>query len=550
MTPEQQRAIAIAKARKAKAMATQPTFMDQVGAVGRSALTQGNLFMGGPFSDEAVLAPLATVGTTAARAFAGQGISTDQIASDYSSNLANINKSLQNDRNTAPIGTFAGELGGNIVTGGALGTTGAGQGLANLYSNSGLLGKTAISGALGAGSTGLYSLGASEGSIPERIQKTGLDQASLSNPMAFGGLVGGAIPVAGAGLNVAKKAVTAPFVPKIADDLKPLVQRAVDFDIPLRADQVAPTKVRNTVQKVSQALPFSGADAFEGLQRNKYNQALARSLGVDDLSFEGYQKARNEVSNAYANVLKGREINLGESLINKIDDFSEEASKNVSPQTFGIIKNSIDEIKGAASDGVVSGDKINDLRAVLLKRSKNAEGAAREYIGDLVEYIDDAVETGIGPDGAKALQETRRKYRNLKTIEGLMEKSVTGEVNPTDVLQRVASSKYIKASTKKVGEDDLVDLARIGKLLAKKGGSDTFEKSAYTAGLIGTGAGGYANLPITAGTILGNRLVQQGILSNQKLIKAGLGKSSKSSVFLSPSKRLALAAALAQSQEK
>jgi len=60
-------------------------------------------------------------------------------------------------------------------------------------------------------------------------------------------------------------------------------------------------------------------------------------------------------------------------------------------------------------------------------------------------------------------------------------------------LNRVASSKYIKASRASTGKDDLIDLARIGKqFLPKKGGSDTFQKAA-----LGTGASGLGYLALT-----------------------------------------------------
>jgi hypothetical protein len=95
-------------------------------------------------------------------------------------------------------------------------------------------------------------------------------------------------------------------------------------------------------------------------------------------------------------------------------------------------------------------------------------------------------------------------------------------------MNRVASSKYINAATKEVGQDPLVDLARIGKeFLPKKGGSDTFQKMRgfdATKNIL-TGAAAFSDLGSTVGALTGNRLYQTGYNQSQNLLNRGLQKT-------------------------
>ena len=133
--------------------------------------------------------------------------------------------------------------------------------------------------------------------------------------------------------------------------------------------------------------------------------------------------------------------------------------------------------------------------------------------------VDDVVADELPEGASNKLQTLRKNWRNFKTIEPLLEK---GEINPTQLINRVAASKYIKASRSKIGDDELVDLARIGKeLMPKLGGSDTFQKSALAGGSIVGGAGLVTNPLATLTTAVAVPAANRGLqktVSNQKLI--------------------------------
>lgn len=177
----------------------------------------------------------------------------------------------------------------------------------------------------------------------------------------------------------------------------------------------------------------------------------------------------------------------------------------------------------------------------------------------MVDVIDNIAERNLTDEAAATLTQARYEWRNFKTIEPLLEKSVDGNINPTDLLQRVASSKYIKASRAETGQDNLVDLARIGKrFLPKLGGSDTAQKAALmvaakrgatvAGGTIGLGGltavnplAALSGAALSGAVMAGNRGMQK-VNQSKTLVDLAVKNSGKAAkqVSVQPSRKLTL----------
>jgi hypothetical protein len=313
-----------------------------------------------------------------------------------------------------------------------------------------------------------------------------------------------AIPLVGAAASGTLNAV----LPKIEGKTAALAQRAKDFGIDLRLDQVSPTRARKTIQKVSQELPFSGVDASESAQRQQFTQAVAKTIGQDaqDLSPETINKFLDDTSAKYNSILKDQMIYIGKESKEKLDKLSSEASKTLTKDLADVVDKNINELISNTTDAQsIRGEVVSNFRSQLTQRIKNADPGVKKYLGDIIEAIDGMVEETL-PNKANDLKQVRREWRNFKTIEPLLEKSTDGTINPTELLNRVKANPYIKASRSSLGQDDLVDLARIGKqFLAKSGGSDTVQKGILTGGIGGLGVTALNNplLAISAGVKAG-----------------------------------------------
>lgn len=459
----------------------------------------------------------------------GAGIASVATDEDFSSLLAEAKKGTTARQKRQIEQNPATAIGANILgavgTGAAAAGTKGGQLITSLITRGAIPARVATSIATGATAGAIAGAGGAEPG--ERL-------AGAEAGAKFGAVTGAALPAVTGAVSAAGRAL----VPKIDEATKALANRAKEFGIPLRVDQIDPTKFRKTVQKVGQEIPFSGDEAFTTLQRKAFTKAVAKTIGqeTEDLSPAVIQKFRTDVGKKFDVILEGKDISIPENTVQRLTAIKEEARNSIETGLADVVDKNVDlvleqiQAKGVAT-GILdvagqpitkaakqlTGEKLASIRSETLKRATKAQGGAREFVSDIVDAIDDVASQNISGAEAKTLEEARRQWRNFKTIQPLLEKSVDGQINPVQLLNRVASSKFISASSKVTGEDELVDLARIGKqFLPMAGGSDTFQKSALGAvatGLVGIGK---------AGALVGGVRGAQAINRSQRLVNKAL----------------------------
>lgn len=426
-------------------------------------------------------------------------------------------------RQDSPVASLAGDITGAVLTGGAAAGTKAGTSLAASLRTGNPL--TRIAKGLGAGAISGAAYGAGSAESGDRLR--GAVKGGI-----VGGITGGAVPAIGAAVSGIKSTVA----PKIEKPIADLAQRAKEFGIPLRLDQISPTRARNTVQKISQNIPGSGVDAFEAVQRKAVAKALAKEIGqdADDLGPSVIQAFRNDVSKKFDKAIGGQTIAIDSSAQQAILDIVDEAAGTIDDSLVSVVKKNADDLLEQIQSGSISGEKLSSIRSQLLKRSTKAKNEAGQFLNELIDVIDNNIDKNLPPEKIAELAEARLQWRNFKTIQPLLNKSTDGTINPTELINRVSANKFIDASKVPLGEDNLIDIARIGKELIKiKGGSDTFSNQALGYGSAGLAAGTVANPLAALGTaavagtgMLANRGFQA-VNSSQKLIDLAIKNSGK-----------------------
>jgi polyhydroxyalkanoate synthesis regulator phasin len=214
-------------------------------------------------------------------------------------------------------------------------------------------------------------------------------------PITKGGQVAGqavttvAKPVVETAGELAMKTIA----PNIAPEAAPLAQRAVDFGIPLSLDQVAPSRVRNTIQKVSQELPFSGVENFQDQQIKNWNKALAKeALGVDaeNLNPTVIGKYLKKADEDFSSILNNKTLNITDT--EPLDNIINNAAYEAAPDTIKIVEKNVNQLKNLISKGEISGNQLASVRSDLVKRSGRVQGELKNYLGDIVDYIDNNID--------------------------------------------------------------------------------------------------------------------------------------------------------------
>lgn len=363
---------------------------------------------------------------------------------------------------------------GDYVRGGKVATdAGRGAKIANVA------GKAVRAAAVSAPAGALYGYGNSRNDLDSKAAVSDAKQGAI-----ISSALGASVPVVGSALKGVSK-------PNVSQAVKELAATAKNkFGIDLSIDQIAPGNVRDTIQKISQNIPGSGVESFQTKQQSQWMRGVAKTIGedADNLQPEVINRYLDRAGKDFESTLAGKNIKFSQNDINGLADIATVAKRKVSSNLAEVVQHNVNDVLANLSQfkvgngGVrtVPGEKLASLRSQLLKDLPGIEGGARQQVAKIIDKLDDVVSTHLTPEEAKQLSTARLQWRNFRTIEPLLEKSTDGMINPTQLKQKVASSKYIKSSRKVIGEDDLVDLANIGaKFMAKKGGSDTAQKLMY-----------------------------------------------------------------------
>ena len=368
-----------------------------------------------------------------------------------------------------------------------------------------------------------------------------------------GAVFGGAIPAVGAGISAAPAltgAVTtgvnnavANVGSKIANKLLPeldetsalLAKRAQELNIPLYLDQVAESPALNNVQKISQELPFSGIPKREAAQSSAVMKAINSSFGSeeDKITPNVIKSAYKNLGKQFDDTFKGREVVVTPEFTSGLDQVVENAGQSVGKNVQDIIKNNVNYIKQNVSDGIISGEKINQVRSKLSENIRNAKGvdgqAAQAYLGDLLDKVIDTSFDGLDPAAKEAFGNLRFQYKNLITVTPLAAKATRGNINPQLLENRV--SRVFGEKNYANGEAGVLgDIAKISKtFLPKKGGSDTIPKGIYAGSLAGVAAAANPALAVAvapnAALGLGANRLYQNAIANPNLVNSYVNSS-------------------------
>lgn len=337
---------------------------------------------------------------------------------------------------------------------------------------------------LGLGATGVGGrlLGVT-GSLPSRVFMGGASNALIAGGdtlarggdmrqagqnALMGGIVGGAVPAA---MGLAGKAGNA-LLGKVSPEIAQLAETArTKYGIPLGAGQISENPMIRFTDDVVNKLPFSGGTLSAGEQQTALNREVAKLMGesAEKLSPDVMAKAKTRLGQTFDDVAaKTGTIPADPTFDQSMLNVMTEAQSVLTPDELKPLMNQFDQIMAKFKDGgnAIDGDVYQSLTHkdapldILGKRTNIGVYARR-----MRDALDDALERAAPPNVRDDLLKARSQYKVMKTVEGLAEKGVVGDINPALLLGAVRSS-YDNVAYGAGG--DLAELARIGQAFMKK----------------------------------------------------------------------------------
>lgn len=371
-----------------------------------------------------------------------------------------------------PYVAIPAQIGGGVLSALALGPLAQSVRAPNIV-------KTTVGGG-GAGAAGAF--GTSQG------DDTGGD---VGKGALAGAALGAAIPpVAQAALKGGRGIVNA--LAGTSPERAVLAQTAERMGIPLTAAQIGETAFPKYMESVLNKAPLVYGSAAREAQPAAFTQALARTIGenTDRLTPEVMARAKGRLGKEFENFAAGKALIADDGFTNRLASIKDEAEQVLTGDELKPIIKQIDNVMGKIANNQITGEVYQALTrrgSPLDLASRNAQSPnVRHYASMVRDALDDALEAVTPSDQLMKMRAIRTQYKNMKTIEDLVEKSTDGIISPALLMNEVRRS-YKDMAYRGAGE--IGDLARIGQaFLKQQPSSGTSERLGIMALLAGGGA--------------------------------------------------------------
>lgn len=363
----------------------------------------------------------------------------------------------------------------------------------------------------------------------------GTKLASVIAPEAGGAAIGAGAPVgtgesrlrnaaigaasAGAGNEVGKVAqsVVRSGVDNVAPAARTAYELARKYGIDLRVPQLSNSRFVKHYSNLTDALPFSGAEGRANEQRAAFNNAIGRESGIPNahgaVTPDMLDDAKDLVGGSIGAVASSHTAVPTQTNIRGMLNVVQDARANAVPENIKAVEDKVKQLLAHVdpNTGTIPGDAWRQANTALQRQIRSeTDGDLKYYLGGLQDHFMDMMEQGIPHGTFDAWQGLRGQYRNLKSIEPLVEKGGNEGISSALLRQRLITAKNNRGK--------LSDLADIGKenLQERTPNSGTGQK-AMIGSMVGLGGGAHAFgvEPQTAGFIGANILANRGL--NSKL---------------------------------
>lgn len=474
----------------------------------------------GAISAAGIAAP--TGAQTAATDQADQAQYRAQYANNPLAQAANYGTQAAMVLPALETGAGAMRAGGNALIGG-VGDFLAGNGGGNLLARgASLAANGAVAGAAGQAATA----GGSSQPIGQQIE-SGAEGGALAGPVA--GAAGAVIGKGLGGFGIDQYTAN-------------LAQKAINMGIPLRAGQIAGNPFIRTADDVVSRIPGSGAAGQQEAIQTGINRALANEMGTsaERITPDVMDATKQRLGQTFDAVAQATPVINAQPLLGTFADIEHEASSALPDSEYQPIQKQMQNILNMVDEGGnITGEQYQNLTrkgSPLMNVLNSNSSNVKFYAGQVRNALDGAMQASAPPEAQQALTQARYQYKVMKTIEPLVEKSSTGNINPTLLMGAVRGSFGNMAYN---GAGNMGDLARIGQMIKPPPNSGTPERLAVLGALTG-GAGsgiiGALHSPVDAAIGLGgavgvplaargaNMLLNNSMMRNA-LINQALGKT-------------------------
>jgi len=388
------------------------------------------------------------------------GVVDDEAVTDYREHIDQINKQ------DAPLMETGAGLTGNVA--GTLATTMIPAGIAANATKAVNLPRTAAALSKFVNPTTAVSATAT-GGVHGAIQPVGTDQSRLENTgvgAATGLASNAALKVGARAAEPVKQNLSK--AGRAAADL--LRKNGIDLDLAQQTGSKLATRVSSYLD--DSPATVGAQQEFRDGQQRQFNRAVLKLIGenADAATPDVLGRANTRIGKVFDDFAEANPLNYDNVLRKQMAALLRRAERELEPGQVVPIKKMVNHInERGMADGAILGRTYQNARSSLGRMSKGGEKGY--FARQLREVLDDSLERTVksqGDDaGLTAIRNARRDYRRYLQIEDGVGLNESGDIVPTTLYNRVASKGNRAQTLRGRGDQELVKLARAGKMLLK-----------------------------------------------------------------------------------
>lgn len=315
------------------------------------------------------------------------------------------------------------------------------------------------------------------------------------------------------------RAMEFPRPSPISPERAGLAQEAMDrFNLPLTRSEVDPAQTLPAA--AVRSLPGSG-DAVRRIElQRRFNNEVSKTIGEDApaVTQQVMKDAKQRIGDTLENIETSNKVKLDNQFLSDVSKTVRDSYLSMTEQEHAVLTRQLQNIyRHIDKDGILSGTTYGNLMkrgAALDKAANNSNPNIAYAAQELQEAMRDALQRSLSGADLAEYRLARYQWKNLKTIEPLVEKNPQGDISPALLNGRVSAN--FKNRAYDVSGTELDRLGKIGQAFLKEPRSSgttergstlwTLGKGAAAAGALATGH--FAGLPflqeaVAAGTLLG-----------------------------------------------
>lgn len=251
------------------------------------------------------------------------------------------------------------------------------------------------------------------------------------------------------------------------------IQVLKDAGIPLDAAQQTGSALLGRIKSSLSDNPFTaGAQAnLAGTQKAAFNNAVLNTIGESGhaATSDVMSAAKSRIGGVFDAVAARNPVAYDQPLESSLMSITHDAASQLQPGQMSVIQKQIDNVLDKASNngGAIDGAAYQNIKRGLDRLSGGQDQDIGHFARQMRNALDDGLErsAAANPGDFQALKQAREQYRNMKLIEGAIDKEGKGEISASRLANILGQKSNRSQSIYGQGPQDLVSLAQAGKNL-------------------------------------------------------------------------------------